>query len=394
MVAKRTRDAGAPARIAVVGCGGWTQGWHLPNLANRKDAVIAALVDPAEIPGVAGCVPSKCVAMAELAEQYKAPRYTSVEALLADAEKLKLDGLLCAAPHRAHAAVGLPALGAGLHLLMEKPMTTDVAEARALADAARAAAGQAFLINNTANWQPGTVKAHEWVQAGKLGTLRHVSCVFAAPLGWLFEGQAHKEWQQVSGTMQGNGFGWGQFSHTFAWVYKVTGLVPKRVYAVSTASEATGADLFDALVVTCTNGCTINASGVGACPDTGAKVVGNWLFGSAGMLSYSGMAGSDNVENEAAAAAGGAAPAGSKRTNLEMWLNDGSHEVGPPFQFESLDPAGTGPGSLDAFVSACRGEDYFEGAGALDGLKAVATIEAMYRSIKSGQAEEVADTCQ
>ena len=58
--------------------------------------------------------------MTALAEKYGAPKYASVEALLADAKSLKLDGLLCAAPHRAHAAIGSLALKAGLHVLMEK----------------------------------------------------------------------------------------------------------------------------------------------------------------------------------------------------------------------------------------------------------------------------------
>jgi hypothetical protein len=58
--------------------------------------------------------------------------------------------------------------------------------------------------------------------------------------------------------MKGNGFGWGQFSHTFGWVYMVTGLTPKSVYCVAATSPKTGADLFDAVVVTCTNGCTIS----------------------------------------------------------------------------------------------------------------------------------------
>ena len=48
----------------------------------------------------------------------------------------------------------------GLHVLMEKPMTTDVDEARDLAAAAAAAAardGRAFLVNNTANYRAQVV---------------------------------------------------------------------------------------------------------------------------------------------------------------------------------------------------------------------------------------------
>ena len=78
-----------------------------------------------------------------------------------------------------------------------------------------------------------------------------------------------------------------------------------------------------------------------------------------------------------------------KATNLEIWTNDGAHEVGPPVEFEHLDQDGTGPGSLDALVRACNGKDYFNGAGAVEGLKAVCTIDAMYRSAKSGGAESV-----
>ena len=42
---------GRKARVAVLGCGGWTQGWHLPNLGRRADAEIVAVVDPSEHPG-------------------------------------------------------------------------------------------------------------------------------------------------------------------------------------------------------------------------------------------------------------------------------------------------------------------------------------------------------
>lgn len=121
-------------------------------------------------------------------------------------------------------------------------------------------------------------------------------------------------------------------------------------------------------------------------PDHGHKVVSNWIFGTTGVLSYSALAGSDNVANDAA---NGTQPTATAAPRLEIWRTDGAHSSGPPVAFENLEQTGTGPGSLDAWVRACRGEDYWVGSGTLEGLKAVATIDAMYRSARSGRAEEV-----
>ena len=184
------------ARVAVVGCGGWTQGWHLPNLSHRDDATIVALVDPSDQPGVGGCVPTICLPMDELCTKYRnARRYSSIEELLADDDDLKIDGVLVAVPHTHHASVGGAVLKAGKHLLMEKPMTASVDDALELYALGKDRPHQALLLNNTANWQPGMIAAYEAVKAGKIGTIRHVSCVFAAPLGWLFEGEAHGSWR-------------------------------------------------------------------------------------------------------------------------------------------------------------------------------------------------------
>ena len=136
-------------------------------------------------------MPSICLPMDELCAKYKAPRYRSMEELLADKEKLMLDGVLCGASHRAHGVVGSAALDAGLHLLMEKPMAVDLDEARMLLSRAEAHPELAFLINNTANFQPGTLAAHQIVSHGRIGQVRHVNTVLASPLTWLFEGAEH-----------------------------------------------------------------------------------------------------------------------------------------------------------------------------------------------------------
>ena len=174
-------------------------------------------------------MPDKCESMSYLCAKYGARRYKDIDAALSDDAMLQLDGVLVATSHAHHASIGEAVLRAGKHLLMEKPLTADVDEAERLYTLAQAHPTRAFLINNTANWRDGTRACYDACAQGKLGTIRHVNCVFGASLGWLFEGKEHMRWNQTSGTMKGNGFGWGQLSHTFGWLFKVTGLTPAKV---------------------------------------------------------------------------------------------------------------------------------------------------------------------
>ena len=43
------------------------------------------------------------------------------------------------------------------------------------------------MVNNTANWRANAQRAHELVQAGELGEIRHVTCSMGSPLASLFE---------------------------------------------------------------------------------------------------------------------------------------------------------------------------------------------------------------
>ena len=66
---------------------------------------------------------------------------------------------------------------------------------------------------------------------------------------------------------------------------------------------------------------------------------------------------------------------------------DGRQEDVSGFEFENTDQDGDGPESLQSFLDACLGREFFPGANAEVGLKAVATLDAMYRSALSGKAE-------
>ena len=90
-----------------------------------------------EIVAVAGRDPAKARAFAGRWEI--ATVHPSVEALVADPG---IDAVYVATPHHLHFPCALAAIDAGKHVLVEKPLALNAAEARALAEAALPRAGE------------------------------------------------------------------------------------------------------------------------------------------------------------------------------------------------------------------------------------------------------------
>jgi len=295
----------------------------------------------------------------------------------------KVDGVIICTAHSCHADMRMKFLAAGKHVLMEKPMTVDVAEARQLAAAASAAAPKlTFMVNNTANFRDNCFDVRRLVQAGELGDIHHVLCVMYSPLMGLFDDPANDGWVKPSGTMvqpdgSGNGFGWGQISHAIAWPLFVGGLEVDEVTAMTHRSEKSGADLTDAALVRCKGGTSITVSGGCNWPgnEHGATRTGKWfdikMFGSKGVLMYGGDDGD---------------PSSGR---LELRKHDGTENyVSEGFLMENTEKAGNGPESMQQFIAACRGLEYRNGANQEIGLQAVRFLEAMYRSAASGKTEK------
>jgi predicted dehydrogenase len=239
--------AAAPlARIAVIGAAWWSQGWHLPQLDRNPDAQIAAIMQRSEQPTAASFLNLTLETKTQLAKRYPTvPIFGSCEELLADPLALaEVDGVIICTAHAAHADMGSKFLAAGKHVMMEKPMTVDVAEARALAEQATAS-GLTFMVNNTANYRQQAFEARKLVESGELGDIHHVLCVMYSPLMFLFDDPANDGWVKPTGTMvqpdgSGNGFGWGQSSHAVAWPLFVGGLDIEEVSAPPPPSRAAG----------------------------------------------------------------------------------------------------------------------------------------------------------
>ena len=97
-------------------------------------------------------------------------------------------------PGDTHMPIAVAALESGKHVLCEKPLANSVAEAEAMAQAAKAAsaAGHRSMVGFNYRRVPALVLARQLVAEGRLGQLRHVRGVYlqdwlvdpAVPLAW------------------------------------------------------------------------------------------------------------------------------------------------------------------------------------------------------------------
>jgi predicted dehydrogenase len=393
------------ANIAVIGSGWWSQGWHLPHLHRNKDVKLAAIVDSSTHPK--SPLNPSLEPLSALSALYQAPTFSSVTDLLESELGPTLDGVLVATPHATHYEIGelllkearrrkeeSPSDHRPMNVLMEKPMTTNVHEAKGMLDLVESYQDDGgkgcFLINHSANYREQCKVARELIVSGAIGGIRHVTGFMASPLSFIFDDPANTGWNEPSdSSMLGNGFSWGQCSHLLAWIFHVCpNLLPHHVFCVMNESKITGADVSHSASVICSDVCGTNdvilsMSGTSMLPGNVhsdpavGKILRIKIFGTEGSILYSG-----NDDQDPS----------SGQLELRRVANNGNVELpcGPGFYFESLSQEGTGPESLQSFIDACLGkQNYYAGADAAVGLRTVQILEAMYRSNASRKLEDV-----
>ncbi len=84
------------------------------------------------------------------------------------------DGALITLPQMFHPQATVCALQAGLHVLVEKPLSLDMAGARAVYDEARSRPGQVVMVNQNFRWRPHIQALRRGVREGLTGRLGHV----------------------------------------------------------------------------------------------------------------------------------------------------------------------------------------------------------------------------
>ena len=134
-----------------------------------------AYVDNAELAGVA----ARRRASADVfAKQHGiAKSFEGYDELFCDPN---IDAIYIATPHTLHLQNAVDALHAGKAVMCEKPITVSAAECQTLIDAANAT--QRYLMEAMWTWfLPAIEQAKEWVDAGRIGDLRHIKADFGYP---------------------------------------------------------------------------------------------------------------------------------------------------------------------------------------------------------------------
>ena len=160
-------------KIAIIGAG-FIAPAHVEALSRRRDAEVAAIVDP-----------SGAAASALAQRAGRARTFSSIDALLAEA---KPDAAHVLTPPPLHAKTAAPLLEAGVDVLVEKPLAATSDECRQLIAAAERS-GAALGVNHNFMHHPAFARLKRIVRSGRCGKPRRLQMRYAAPLRQLASGQ-------------------------------------------------------------------------------------------------------------------------------------------------------------------------------------------------------------
>jgi len=144
-------------RIGIIGMGSM-------GAAHAKN-IIAGAVPGAKLTAVADEDPKRL----ESFEGQK--RFTGSDALIGSGE---VDAVIVATPHYSHKTIGIAALEAGLHTLVEKPISVHKADCERLISAHQNKE-QVFAAMFNQRTDPSYRKVRELIQGGELGTINRVN---------------------------------------------------------------------------------------------------------------------------------------------------------------------------------------------------------------------------
>lgn len=246
-------------RVGVIGAGSWAVASHLPALAAHADEV--------EMVAVARKGPEmlekiqRDFGFAHASEDYR------------DVIDAGVDVCVVASPSSFHHEHAKAALEAGAHVMCEKPVTIDPAQAWDLVDTAQRV-GRELIIAFGWNYRPMVVEAKRVMDEIGIGTLEHMTVHMASVTRELLsntgaypESSPETIPEQSTWTdpaVSGGGYGQAQLSHALGLALWLTGARASEAMAMMAPALGSQVELHDAIAMRYEGGAVGVVSG-GSC---------------------------------------------------------------------------------------------------------------------------------
>lgn len=345
--------------MGVIGAGSWAVASHLPNLAKRADELEFVAVNRHGAEALERI--RDRFGFAHASEDYR------------DVLDAGVDVCVVASPSGVHHEHAIAALESGAHVLLEKPMTIDPADAWHIVETAERTGRHvvvAFGWNHKAMVRDFKAVLDEY----GIGEVEQVSVQMASGTrellsntGVYAQAAADTAPEQATWTdpkQSGGGYGQAQLSHALGLALGLTGLRGAEVFAMTSSPLGAPVELHDAVTIRFGNGAVGTMSG-GSC-HLGAGDDKHQLevraIGSEGQLHL-------DVERELG------------------WLWRRDTEVRLPVR--SGDGAYDCKGPIDTVLDLAQGKDVVNSSPAELGARTVEILDAVYRSAAAGTVQPV-----
>ena len=145
-------------RIGIIGCGGIATSKHLPALHKLSNIEMVAFCD---------LIRSRAESAAKNYGTPDAKVYENYKELLEDKT---IDVVHVLTPNRSHSFISVDAMEAGKHVMCEKPMAINTAEAQKMLDAAKPT-GKKLTIGYQNRYRKDTMALKKLAETGELGEI-------------------------------------------------------------------------------------------------------------------------------------------------------------------------------------------------------------------------------
>lgn len=249
--------------IGVIGAGWWATSAHIPGIVQHERAKLRAVqnrtMDKAE----------------KIAHDFGAElAFDDYKKLVTTAD---IDAVIVSSTPNMHFEEAKFSLEHGKHVLLEKPMTFTVAQARELCDLA-AKNNLILLMSCPWHYTCHGIEARRLIREGVLGEVRMISILMTNPIDKLLKGIDTTPTHGLNAVyiepnpgsyndplVAGGGQIYGQVSHAGAYLTFLTGAEPQEVYAKFDYDNSVN-DIYDSLLITMDNGTLVTLASTGATP--------------------------------------------------------------------------------------------------------------------------------